>query len=107
VLSKDCHFCEESAPFYRQLGQEFAASGKLPLVAVFPQEKDVAQNYLQGKQISVSEVLQASPLSFGVRGTPTLLLVNGSGEVTAAWYGKLSETEEKKAWETIRAAQVS
>lgn len=100
ALSTNCHFCTESAPFYRRV---VAASRKdgLPLVAVFPQSVEEARNYLSYQQLSFNEVLQAPLSNIQVSGTPTLLLINQQGVVQRVWIGKLSAEQEKEALATI------
>jgi len=44
--------------------------------------------------IAVDEVRQATPSSLGIRGTPTILLVNKDGVITSSWRGKLPTEKE-------------
>lgn len=103
VLSKDCRFCAESIPFYQKISQEFSQNDKVKLVAVFPEDTASAKEYLQSNNITVSEVYQATPPAIGVRGTPTLLLINEKGEVMENWLGKLPESDEKKVFERLKS----
>ncbi|HEX8686998.1 MAG TPA: hypothetical protein VF654_10865, partial [Pyrinomonadaceae bacterium] len=52
--------------------------------------------YLRELNVPVGEVRQAAFKDLGVRGTPTLLLVNGEGVVTGSWFGKLSPEKEEE-----------
>jgi hypothetical protein len=94
VLSTGCHFCTESASFYKELVQKRAKQGNTRLVAVLPQPVDASRKYLSDLGIAVDDVRQLPPNSLGVRGTPTLLLVNKDGVVTDSWRGKLSPDKE-------------
>jgi thioredoxin-related protein len=94
VLQKGCHFCSESAPFYQKLVRDTAGPNDVQLIAALPQEMEEGQQYLEELGVSINEVRQAAPASLGVRGTPTLLLVDNSGRVTEAWVGKLSSNGE-------------
>src|SRR5712691_8420560 len=76
AISSTCHFCTESAPFYRQLAKEHLDSR---LIAVFPQSVEEGKRYLDELGISVDEVKQLPLRSINVNGTPTLILVNGDG----------------------------
>ena len=96
VLSRDCHFCTESAPFYRRLTRETAGRPDVHLIAVFPQEVSEGRKYLDDLDISIREIMQASPSSTGAGGTPTLILVDGSGIVQNSWVGKLAAPEESE-----------
>jgi thiol-disulfide isomerase/thioredoxin len=88
ALAKGCHFCAESAPFYRRLAGEVAARKDLRLVAVFPHEtEDEARSYLDGLGVPIAEVEQAPLQSIGARGTPTLILADNTGKVVESWTG--------------------
>ena len=96
VLQKGCHFCAESAPFYQRLVRETSGRGQVHLVAVLPQEVSEGKQYLDEMNVPIDEVKQAAPSSLGVRGTPTLILVNNSGVVVDVWQGKLPADDESK-----------
>jgi peroxiredoxin len=96
ALSTNCHFCTESAPFYRRVAVASQKQG-LPLVAVFPQPVQEARNYLSHQGLSFNEVLQAPLSNIQVGGTPTLLLIDQTGVVQRVWIGKLSAEQEKEA----------
>src|ERR1700683_4205718 len=82
-LQTTCHFCTDSAPFFRRLAN--AATGNAKTVAVLPQPIDVSKRYLDGLGVHVDEIRQASLSTVGVSGTPTLLLVDASGHVKDVW----------------------
>jgi len=95
VLQKDCHFCTESAPFYRTLVASI--SGKpVKLLAVLPQEESVGREYLHSMGVQIEDVRQGSLGSLNVRGTPTVVLINDKGKVIKSWVGKLSTEREKE-----------
>jgi len=94
AISKTCHYCKESQPFYRKLAA--AAGGRFDLVAVLPQAKDEAKEYLQESSVPVKQVVSVNLDSIGVHATPTLLLVNASGLVKEAWVGLLDDESQTK-----------
>lgn len=94
VLSDTCRYCTASAPFYKRLVQEQAQRANFRLTAVLPQPVDDGRKYLNELGVSINEIKQLSAEAIGVRGTPTLLLVNNVGVVTDAWLGKLTPQEE-------------
>lgn len=96
VLQKDCRFCEQSAPFYQRLIQQTAGRNDLQMIAVLPQDVDDSKKYLNDLGVSISNVKQVSPSSLGVRGTPTLILVNDTGVITHTWFGKLPPEKESE-----------
>jgi thioredoxin-related protein len=92
ALSTQCHFCTESAPFFQRIQKE--AAKNLKMVAVLPQAVDEARKYLEREGVQVDDVKQASLSTIGVRGTPTLLLVDNRGTVADIWQGKLDADQE-------------
>lgn len=93
-LSTTCHFCSESAGFYKELVQK-CAEQHVRTVAVLPQSLAEAKAYLQGEGVDVNEVRQMTLSDIKVAGTPTLILVDANRVVKAVWIGKLSPDQEK------------
>ncbi len=94
VLQKGCHFCTESAPFYRRLASEAAArGGRVKLYAVLPHEAEEGRRYLDELGVPVERVAQARPISLQVSGTPTLIMLE-RGEVSDVWVGALPPERE-------------
>lgn len=101
VLSSECRFCTESAPFYQRLARDTAGRTGLRLVAVLPQEVGTGREYLQRLNAPIGEVRQAAPSAVGAQVTPTLILVDGGGVVTHSWVGKLAANEESEVLERL------
>jgi len=93
ALREGCHFCSDSAPFYRRLVSE-AGTRNVRVVAVFPHRVDAGRKYLASLEVPVSDVREADFSALGVGGTPTLLMVDREGTVTNAWLGELSREKE-------------
>lgn len=93
ALQTSCHFCNESAPFYKRLIS--SAEGKnVKLVAVLPSNVEESRDHLNKLGLSSLDVKTASLDSIQVEGTPTLILVDDKGEIIDSWVGKLPpETE--------------
>jgi hypothetical protein len=89
ALQKGCHFCAESAPFYRQLVGQAALRGKVRMLAVLPGELTESKAYLESLGIPVTEVRRVPLNTIPVRGTPTLILVDHQGVVKHVWVGQL------------------
>ncbi len=100
ALQKGCHFCTDSAPFYRRLAP-VASEKNVRLVAVLPQEQSEARQYLADLGVTINDVRQASLDSLSVRGTPTLILVDEKGLVIDSWVGKLPGDGEAKVLNRI------
>ncbi len=100
VLSTTCRYCTESAPFYQRLAREH---GGARLVAVTPQQVGEAQGYLSRLGIGVDEIRQADLDAIGVRGTPTLIMLDGDGSVLESWIGKLPPEKESEVLNRLPA----
>jgi hypothetical protein len=101
ALSTTCHFCSESAGFYKKLLMDVADRG-IQVIAVLPQAPAVSRTYLDGLGISVPEVLQGPLDSVDATGTPTVLLVDAKGKIRKAWVGKLEPEREGEVIASLR-----
>ena len=96
ALLRDCRFCSQSAPFYKRLVEKANGNKNLQLVAVLPHDAATTQEYLKSIGVAFSEV-RLSPLNkIGVSGTPTILLLNDQGAITASWVGALTADQENE-----------
>lgn len=91
VISISCHFCTDSAPFYQALVK---SKKNARVVAVLPQPVEEGRSYLEKLGASVDEIRQLPLDKIGVRGTPTLMLVDTSGAVKDLWVGRLPPEKE-------------
>lgn len=91
AISNTCHFCTESAPFYKRLVENKHGAR---LIAVLPQSVEEGTHYLGNLGVAVDEIKQVSLSTIDVRGTPTLILVNSDGVVVNSWVGKLAPQDE-------------
>jgi len=94
VISSSCHFCTESADFYKKLAYERTKYDDMGIIALLPQDVGAGQAYLKTLGVSVDEVRQSPLNAVGVTATPTLILVDDKGVVTDSWVGKLSAEKE-------------
>ena len=101
ALSTHCHFCTDSAPFFRQLSEK--SGKKFKIVAVLPESAKEAQDYLKRKGVHVDQVKQMSLDKLGVDGTPTMLLLDNRGTVTQSWFGMLDSEAQSQALKVIDA----
>lgn len=103
ALSDQCHFCTESAPFYQKLTTELAQRRDVQVIAVFPQRVGDGKQYLGKLGVPISDVRQAAFDSLGVRGTPTLMIVDRNGKVEQSWVGRLSPDKESEVLARLKA----
>jgi thioredoxin-related protein len=103
VLSVGCHFCSESAPFYRAVAKQ-AAEREIQFVAVLPQDVRDSTTYLQALGIRADHVCQTPLDKMKVRGTPTILLVDDQGAVVKLWRGRLAPDVEREVLGALNAS---
>jgi thiol-disulfide isomerase/thioredoxin len=103
ALSSHCHFCTESAPLYRRLAQ--VAGKAVKIVAILPEPVPETEKYLQDEGVHVDQVKQMALASIGVAGTPTMLVVNGSGIVTKSWVGRLDQDGQEQVLSALAGVQ--
>jgi thioredoxin-related protein len=102
ALSTTCHFCNESAPFYRRLIE--SVKGKnVKLIAVFPTETEAGRTHFKELGLSDIEVKQSPLANMQVSGTPTLILTDDKGQVTKSWIGKLPPEKETEVINTLNS----
>jgi peroxiredoxin len=89
ALSTGCHFCSESAEFYKRLLPSAMHKG-IRVLAVLPQPLADSRSYLQKLGLSVPEVLESPLMSVRASGTPTLIMLDRRGRIQKAWVGKLN-----------------
>jgi thioredoxin-related protein len=102
ILSTECKYCTASAPFYRRLASRAALSQNTRLIAVFPQPVNESRDYFARQEIKIDTLKQAGLTSLGVKGTPTLILVDTNGSIIQTWEGMVPPDVEKDVIATIR-----
>jgi hypothetical protein len=103
AISTKCHFCTDSAPFFKRISTERPTGTKL--LAVLPQSVEEARKYLDQEGVRVDDVKQAPLDSIKVYGPPTLALVDKAGTVTDVWTGKLSADGEAEVLHVLENTQ--
>jgi hypothetical protein len=102
VLRAGCHFCTDSGGFYQRLVKASTTQGSIKVIAVLPGRVEDSRAYLNSVGVPIAEVRQAELHALGVRGTPTLLLVNNKGIVTQSWAGRLAADKEAEVIDAVR-----
>lgn len=94
AVSTTCHFCQESLPFYKDVSAR--SKGRIDVIALLPQPEAEAKTFIQNANISATQIVSAKLSTIGVRGTPTMLLVDERGNVERAWTGELDEKRRQE-----------
>lgn len=101
ALSSNCHFCTDSAEFYRRLTREVSLRGGTRTIAVLPQSPEEGRAYLGRLGLQVDDVRQAALDSVNIASTPTLILVDAEGRVSDSWVGRLPTVKEDEVLATV------
>jgi hypothetical protein len=96
ALQTGCHFCTESAPFYREILKAFEGKQNVEALGAFPQPEPDARKYLREHGLSLDKVVEVKPGTLKIGGTPTLLLISHKGIVERVWLGKLPPKVERE-----------
>lgn len=94
AVSETCHFCSESAEFYKRLVQENTKKNSFRIIAVLPQDVDRGKAYLNKLGVLIDDIRQVQFNTISVKATPTLIMVDVNGNVIESWVGKLSSDKE-------------
>jgi peroxiredoxin len=89
AISKSCHFCTASAPFYRQLLTS-ASLAKISALVISPDPEDSMRAYLNDLRLNIPKIDRVSFQAIGINATPTVAIVNSKGKIAAAWIGQLT-----------------
>lgn len=103
VMSSRCHFCQESVPFYKHLAElrSGAPGQSFQLAAVFPESADAVRQYIERNQLNFDATAPANLRDLQIAGTPTVIVVDGSGRVLDFWVGKLTPEAEQEVITTL------
>jgi hypothetical protein len=90
----DCHYCHDSAEFYRALSEQCRLKN-VGLIAVSPNPVSESQQYLKELGVTVDVVREYQLPRLGIMRTPTLILVDNAGIVSKSCLGELSADDEQ------------
>jgi hypothetical protein len=103
AVAPNCHFCNDSMAFYKQLVEKRNSSGsavKVVAAVSSSDAKDLEASKMSASGVNPDAVVQLDFRQIKVAGTPTVLLVDNQGKVLSVWMGKLDERGEQ---EVLRA----
>ena len=106
-VSKSCHVCAESVPFYRQIAaMRSTSSDRIRIVAAVPQAIETeaeARTYFSDRGILLDQAIPVPFRAIGLMATPTVALVGSDSIVRDVWVGKLTPDKEAEALGRIEA----
>jgi hypothetical protein len=89
-----CRPCQDSIPFYKKLAT--VVDDRTRIVLLFGESPERVRNYSATEGLNLQTIAEAPIRALGVSGTPTLILVDGSGTVVKTWTGFLSPTGQQE-----------
>jgi hypothetical protein len=98
-VSKSCHFCSESMPFYERLATMERGSPELAIIGLVPSERETRAdglNYFGEHNIALSAVEAVPFQKLPVPSTPTIVVLDASGVARAIWVGRLTPDRENE-----------
>ena len=101
ALNEQCRFCTESAPFYKRLIEKANGNKDLQVIAVLPQDPANARRYLDSLGVAFNDIKFSELRKIGISATPTLLLLDDRGAITASWVGALTVDQENEVLRRI------
>ena len=96
VLSKDCPYCIQSIPFYKELIEVNRERQGVALFAAFPHPVAESRTFLSDNELVIEQVVMVSPSKLGIKGTPAVILTDNAGVVQRVWVGALSRERESE-----------
>ncbi len=105
VLSTQCKYCVQSAPFYRTLA---SMSGNLTqrtrILGVFPEDETSVKAFLAKSQVEMEFRSDVDLSKLNVSSTPTLILLDKGKNIVNSWVGTLGAEQQADVVKTISEA---
>jgi hypothetical protein len=104
AIAPNCHFCNDSMAFYKQLvDRRDSARSPVKVVAAVssPDAKDLEQSKLAASGVKPDAIVELDFRQIKVPGTPTVLLVDRQGKVLSVWMGKLDARGEREVLQAL------
>lgn len=102
-LRTGCAFCENSMPFYRRIA-ELSNTANVKVITFFEHSDLEASEYLKRFQLMNVGISWTNFDSLGIKGTPTIILLDGSGKVAKSWVGQLDDASEREIENLLKSA---
>lgn len=103
ALSTHCDFCQASLPFYQKLVTfKNSSPSRVRLATVMSESKEEIEAYLKEHSFAVDAVFSMPLSQIGVKGTPSILLLDGQNKLIESWVGQLNSQEESEVIAQLR-----
>jgi hypothetical protein len=104
-ISTQCHFCAASMPFYKKVS-ESRDRARVALSVLSPDPTGDMEKWLSDQSVAVDGVY-AAPHNPGLRGTPTLLIVDAGGIVRRVFIGELDSAREQEFLQIVKTGSIT
>lgn len=94
ALRTGCPYCQKSIPFDRMLTALGEKAKRFDVNAVYNEPLNIAKAYLRFDHLYFDHIQMTDFQTLGVLGTPTILLVDNSGDIKKEWIGLLNRLQE-------------
>ena len=95
ALNANCHYCEDSVPFYQNLAAAIRqGKERVDAVALFPNEAETVRQFTAHEGMTMRSVPGVPLEKLRINATPTVILVNNQGWVERSWVGILTPRQE-------------
>src|ERR1700687_340929 len=101
ALRQGCRYCDESAPFYKNILARTKDDPSVHVMAILQQPTEASRKSLEGLGVGVEDVKRVHFSTIGIGPTPTMLLVDRQGTVKRLWVGKLASEKEADVFKEI------
>ncbi len=96
AVSRDCHFCTESVPFYRTLIAAAESAGVSVTVATQDTDPEKTRHHFASLGLQVADLRRVAFSAIGIKATPTLMVIDRSGTIKQVRVGQLPPDEERE-----------
>ena len=103
AVRSSCKFCTESMPFYGRLAHDLHDTNpKIQIVAVSTDSEEVLTKYFESNNVQAPVIRTVTAEQLRISGTPTILLVDGSGVIQGTWIGLLKPDQHAVVLSEVR-----
>ena len=109
VLRHDCRFCAASVPFYQTLRSATSrlTGGATQIALLTSDDADTAAQFVHNSQVEFDQIVSLRPEQYRdlrIPGTPTLILVDSSGQIRHVWVGLLDQAHQAEVRTALATA---
>jgi thioredoxin-related protein len=104
AIAPNCHFCNESMDFYKQLiarRDSLKSPVKVVAIVASADNKPLEQDRLHTSGVKPDDLVEVNFQTAKLLGTPAVVLVDRQGKVLSVWAGKLDPHGQEEVLKTL------